>query len=110
MHASSASSVALARESFDLPLNRLVDEMGILRIVAAAFPSVYTNSGNATGHWLTLVDSRLLHILATTEMRRLSELLTLIELVEMRSVLINRLRAFLVLSGMIPYSHVGASD
>ena len=110
MHASGASSVALARESFDLPLDRLVDEMRVLRIIGTALPSVYADSSNASWHWLTLVNAGLLHLLTATEMRRLSELLTLIELVEVWSVLVDRLRAFLVLSGVIPDAHVGASD
>ena len=68
VHASGASSITLARESFDLPFNRLVDEMRVLRIIATALTSVYADS-NPAGHGLTLVDARLLHFLAATEMR-----------------------------------------
>ena len=107
MHASGAASVTLARESFDLALDRLVDEMRVLWVVVLASISC---ADGGTGHRLALVDAGLLLILAATEMRRLRELLTLIELVEMWSVLVNRLRAFLVLSGVVPNAHVGASN
>ena len=77
----------------------------ILRIITARGWLLDASIGTGTTctpiHLLTLINTRLLWFLTGAKVCRLgSELLALIELVEMRSVLVNRLRSFLILNGV----------
>ena len=110
-HMYSCASIPLAWEPLDFSLYRIVYEVRaiILRIpitvwirLLASIIDVGTCSICSLIHLLTLIYTRLLRFLTPTKVSRLcSELLTLIKLVEMRGVLIDRLWSFLILTGLM---------
>ena len=92
-----------------------MNEMRVLLVTSAAaivFSTIRTDSSHTSRNGLTLIHTRLLHnVLArATEVCRLCKLLTLIELVKMRGVFVDGLRAFLVLAGVVPHAHVRSGD
>jgi len=99
-----AASVALARESFNFAFNRIVDEMLALRVFANSWAAL--GDGYSARLWALADCLLLLGCPLAPEMRRL-ELLTLVELVEVGSIFVDRLRSLLVLY-RDPESHIFA--
>ena len=79
------TSVPLTGEPFNLPLDRLVDEVRVLWINVLT-----TCATSSSRHGLALIHTRL-RVLPDAEVSRLGKCLALIELVEVRCILVDRL-------------------
>ena len=86
MHAS--ATVPLARETLDLSFNGLVNEMRVVLRVSSVLASVGAASPR---HRLALIYTRCCILLPVAEVSRLGKRLTLIELMEVWCVLVDRL-------------------